>query len=245
MKKLVILLGVLFSIPSFLIAQDSTKSDYIMTEISYMKVKVGMEVDFEKAVHKHNEKFHPEGPYQSSLWSIDAGSESGWYVWAMGPVTFTELDDSPGKGDHADHWQGNVSEYISEYGRTEYWRMQPKYSTANADQENMFVSWVFDIEPGGEYYVDEFMLKIQALYANHPEDEMKTWMNVFSGNEGRDMAMNWSKDSWADLDMDGWNIKEEFDEEHGEGSWERALVEWRQVASRTGQSVWSLVKPSE
>jgi hypothetical protein len=245
MKKLVILLGVLFCIPTILSAQDAEENDYIMVELNYMKVKNGMDDSFQAAVHKHNAKYHPEGPYNSSLYYIAAGAQSGWYVWTMGPVTFTELDGAPGKGAHRDDWRDNVGKYVSEYGQIEYWKMKPKYSTPNADPDKMFVSWVFDIKAGGQYVVDDFMTKIQALYAKHPEDEMKTWVNVFSSDDGRDMAMNWSKDSWADLDNDGWNIGAEFDAEHGVGSWERALIAWREVATRTGQSVWMLVKSSE
>ncbi len=245
MKKLTILLIGIFCIPSFLMAQDSTMSDYTMVELTYMKAKVGMEQDFQNAVHKHNEKYHPEGPYQSELWAIATGAEAGWYVWVMGPVTFTELDGSPGKGSHADDWRNNVSEYVSDYGRTEYWKMKPDFSTADAEPDHMFSSWLLEIEPGMYHDFKEFMDKVHVIHLKHPEDEIKVWSNVFGGSDGRDVALNFTLESWADFDQDDWGMKDEYNEEYGEGSWTRALEDWRSFVNSMDRSVWKLVPPKE
>ena len=86
------------------IAQEKEKKSYDMAEITFMLPKIGMEKAFVKAVTAHNNLYHKEGPYQAHLDNVLTGKEAGWFVWIMGPCTFTDLDSRPGEGAHTAHW---------------------------------------------------------------------------------------------------------------------------------------------
>ena len=77
------------------VTAQEEKETYGMAEITYMLPKIGMERAFVEAVKAHNEKFHKEGVFKASLDNILTGKETGWYVWIMGPCTFTDLDNRP------------------------------------------------------------------------------------------------------------------------------------------------------
>ena len=102
-------------------AQDE-KESYSMVEITFMLPKIGMEKNFENSVKEHNAKYHKDGPFRASLDYILTGKEAGWYVWIMGPCTFSNLDNRPEDDAHRAHWDKNVSPTVAKYGRTEYWR---------------------------------------------------------------------------------------------------------------------------
>ncbi len=208
-----------------------------MVELSYMKAKVGMEAKFEAAVKKHNEKYHKEGAYGATLFAIATGSEAGWFVWAMGPTTFTELDSRPTGDEHAADWDKNVAPYIAEYGRVEYWRWNEKLSNWKESDEKMINLWWMDIESGEYYRFKQFMEKVVPIF-KEMDDEMNVYNNQFRQSDGRDVAIVWPMENWASMDDEGWNMKEEYEKKYGEGSWENALEDWDDfVASMSGE-VW-------
>ena len=103
-------------LPFLLAAQDDAKK-YRAVELSYMKAKIGMEAKFEAAVKAHNAKYHKEGAYESELYAIATGNETGWYVWIMGPCTFSDLDNRPNDDAHTNDWDKNVSPKVAKYGK--------------------------------------------------------------------------------------------------------------------------------
>jgi hypothetical protein len=196
-----------------------------MVELNYMKAKPGMEMKFVEAAKKHNAKYHPDGPYDATMYYIRTGHDAGWYVWAMGGFTFTELDDAPGRGAHRDDWAKNVAPYVAEYGPIEMWRYNAKLSVNDGEPSAMQTLWFMDIARGEYYRFKSFMEDVQAIF-DEKEDEMHVWNNVYNQDDGRDVAIVWPFDKWADLDEDDWKMKEAYDEKYGEGSWENALEEW-------------------
>lgn len=235
MKALKLFMVALFSLPLILTAQDEAK--YGMVELSYMKAKIGMEDKFVAAVKKHNEKYHKEGVYEATLYSIATGDDAGWFVWAMGPLTFTDLDNSPGEGDHMDSWQKNVAPYIADYGRVEYWRWNEKLSNWKESDEKMINIWWMDLENGEYYRFKAFMEEVAPIFKEQ-DDEMNVYNNQFRKTGGRDVAIVWPMENWASMDEEGWNMKEEYEKKYGEGTWENALEEWDDFIAAMSGEVW-------
>src|SRR5689334_1304068 len=106
MKKKLFIAAVIVGISASLFAQTKVVKPYQMYSLMYVKPKHGMEKQFETAVKAHDAKFHASGPYTAKLALITEGNHSdGWYVWTMGPLMYTDLDNQPdGKKDHDDDW---------------------------------------------------------------------------------------------------------------------------------------------
>jgi hypothetical protein len=233
MKKLKTLLMAVICLPLLMGAQES----YRMVELSYMKVKPGMNAKFEAAIKAHNEKYHKEGKYGSALYSIVTGNEAGWYVWTMGGFTYTDLDGRPAAGAHDDDWTKTIEPFIAEYGRVEFWRMNDKLSFRKENDDKMLSIWWMDITRGEYYRFKEFMLKVRAIHEKKSAG-ISVYDNEFSQNDGRDVAIVWSMPNWADMDKEDWKMQVEFDAMYGEGSWQLALEEWKDVMEAMTQEIW-------
>lgn len=234
------MLAVVFLLPFFMSAQEGADEKYTMVELSYMKAKIGSEAKFEDAVKAHNEKYHKDGTYASSLYAITTGNETGWYVWTMNS-TFTELDGRPTDDDHGKDWDKNVSPYVEEYGRVEYWKRSDKLSNTKESEDNMIIIWWVDVNRGDFRKIKGFLKNIAELYKKN-DDEMNAYNNQFSQDDGRDLALVWPLDNWADMDKDDWKLKEQYEEEHGESAWEDAIEDWEGATNSISQEVWKVVK---
>jgi hypothetical protein len=222
-------------------AQEKEKESYEMVNLQYIMPKIGMEKAFEKAAKEHNNLYHKEGPYKASIDYILTGSETGWYVWLMGPNTFSDLDGSPGEGAHADHWNKFVAPTIAEYGRSEFWKYNEKLSynnlKAGAKYENI---WILDLKRGDYYRFKAMMLKIKEAHEKKADDSILIYENQFNGNDGRDIAIVWPFNSWAELDIDNGGIKKTYEEINGEGSWQNAMDEWSEFTESINSHVWRI-----
>jgi len=235
-----LLLSAVLSITT-LNAQEA-KTDYGMAEVTYMMPKTGMEKAFEDAVKAHNEKYHKEGPYKANLDYILTGKETGWYVWVMGPCTFTDLDSRPNDDAHRMDWDKNVSPKVYKYGRNEYWRYNDKLSyrgdaSDNAKLENL---WFLDIADGKGDEFRGFMEKVKKAYEKKGKGHFMLYFNQFSEDNGRDAAIVWTMDKWGEMDMDDGGIKDSYEEIYGEGSWEKALDVWRSAVTSVKSQMWKI-----
>lgn len=224
------------------IATAQEKESYGMAEITYMLPKIGMEKAFEDAVKDHNEKYHKEGPFKASLDYILTGKESGWYVWIMGPCTFTDLDNRPEDDTHRAHWDKNVSPTVSKYGKSEYWKYNSKLSYAGdapelPKYENI---WFVDVKKGQNYKFNEFIEKVKKAYEKKGEGNFRIYNNQFGDGMGRDVAIVWAFDKWAEMDDDDGGIKNSFEEVYGEGSWDNALKDWDGSTDSIKSQLWRI-----
>ena len=234
------LLALLFCLPLFMMAQEEeAKPKYGMVQDVYIKAKQGMQDKFEAAVKAHNEKYHKEGAHQARLYSVITGRDAGWYIWEMGPGTYTDLDSRPGKGEHNEDWDNNVAQYIQKVGRVEYWKYNSKLSPSSEDAEDAskWIIWYFDVKRGEWYRFQDFMEKVKAINEKMG-DSFGVWTNEFGQNDGREVSLSFPFSKWADLDEDDWNMREEYEKEHGPNSWTHALSEWRAVTTETVREVW-------
>jgi hypothetical protein len=220
------------------IAQEKEKESYAMAEITYMLPKIGSEQDFVKGVAAHNDKYHAEAPHTAYLDNILTGKDAGWYVWIMAPCTFSDLDSKPGLGAHSDHWNKNVAPTIQKYGRTEYWRVNMDLSYyANETEAKLETLWVLDLKRGDYYRFKNLMTKIKAAYEKKGTDNIGVYDNQFYANDGREVVIVWDSQSWSEFD-DNNSIKKEYEEVHGEGSWQSMLDEWNDIVVSINSQVW-------
>ncbi len=241
MKNQIKILILLFCFPFINFAQEEEDGpDYAVVELNYMKAKPGSEMKFVEAVKKHNAKYHPDGPYDATLFYIRTGNDAGWYVWAMGGFTYTDLDGAPGAGAHRDDWAKSVAPHVEEYGPVEMWKYNGKLSVNDGKPQAFQTLWFMDITRGEYYRFNSLMEKVHKVFEAE-EDEMHVWNNQFTQDDGRDVVISWPFAKWADLDEDDGSMKEKYDEEFGKGAWDDMLEEWEDVIASMKQEVWMRV----
>jgi len=247
MKKVIALLC-LFMSPLFMVAQEEAKEEaegpaYQMAELTYIKAKVGMEKEFVQAIWAHNAKYHSEAPYRSQLWNIRFGDDAGWYVWTMGTMTFSDLDNAPGQGEHAEDWRKNIAKYVAEYGKNETWVLSESASNPKPGATKIQVVWTVDTKDGeGDEFMD-FMKQVAEVH-KEGDREILTWNGGFT-EDGRDYAMVFPMESFTSFDTDKWDIEEPFNEKFGEDAWEDAMDDWEDYVEDMTQALWMNVAPPE
>ena len=227
---------------TFTVNAQEEKESYGMAEITYMLPKIGMEKAFEGAVKAHNEKYHKEGVFKASLDQILTGKETGWYVWVMGPCTFSDLDNRPNDDAHTNDWDKNVSPNVLKYGRNEFWRYNTKlsYRTENSDAPKFENIWFVDVKKGQDYKFNEFLEKVKKAHEKRGDGNLNVYNNQFREGNGRDVAIVWTFNKWAEMDEDDGGIKKYFEEIYGEGSWDNALKDWENSTESINSQVWRI-----
>lgn len=241
-KKFIAIFMFAIMLTTSVVTAQEEKESYGMAEITYMLPKVGMEKAFENAVKAHNAKFHKDGPFKASLDYILTGSESGWYVWIMGPCTFSDLDNRPVSEAHDNDWDKTVSPTIAKYGRNEFWRYNEKLSyRGDASESPKFENiWFVDVKRGEYYKFKEFIEKVQKAQEKKGSGNFSIYNNQFTEGNGRDVAIVWAFDKWSELDEDDGGIKSSFEEIYGEGSWDNALKDWENSTVTINSQVWRI-----
>jgi len=225
------------------IAVGQEKEGYNMVEITYMLPKIGMEKAFTDAVKEHNDKYHKEGPTKAHLDYIMTGKESGWFVWIMGPCTFSDLDNRPNDDGHRAHWDKNISPKVAKYGKTEYWRHNSKlsYSGDSSEMPKYENIWFINVKKGQSYKFNEFIKKVKKAYEKKGKGNFGVYNNQFvEDSKGRDVAIVWTFNKWAEMDDDDGGIKKSFEEIYGEGSWTNALKDWEASTQSIDSQVWEI-----
>lgn len=241
--NLIVTLVFALMLTTFTANAQEEKEPYRMVEITYMLPKIGMEKAFEGAVKAHNEKYHKEGVFKASLDLILTGKESGWYVWIMGPCTFTDLDARPDNAAHTNDWDKNVSPTILKYGRNEFWRYNNKLSyhkEGSSDDANLENIWFIDVKKGQDYKFREFIEKVKKAHEKRGEGNLYVYNNQFRDNEGRDVAIVWTLKNWAEMDDDDGGIKKYYEELYGEGSWANGLKDWDNSIKSITSQMWKI-----
>ena len=220
-----------------------SQTDYKMWELTYLKPRAG--ADMKKAFENmaaHNKKYHAEKPYQATVWTNMTGSHVGDFVWAMGPSTFTDYDSRPNGKDHDEDWKNNVAPYF-EVTLSEYWRQDDKiiYMPENASPNSKVIWTVYDLKPGDSYRFKALCEKIVEVYKqkNYPNYFQLYW-NQFDNIAGRDVAIETGFDKWSFFDRED-NFKKDFEEVHGEGSWWKAIEEYRDVVKASEDEVSEII----
>ena len=231
----ILLVSVLFS--TTIMAQEK----YDMVELTFILPKIGMEKAFESAIKEHNNLYHKEGAFKGHLDYILTGKQAGWYVWLMGPCTFTDLDKRPLNDAHDKHWADKISPNVAKYGSTEYWKHNPKLSyQSGTESPKLEEIWFIDLKRGDYYRFKSFVAKIKEAFEKKGEGHMNIYDNQFGENDGRDVAVVWGMNTWAEMDKDNGGIKKEYEEINGEGSWENAMDEWEEITESITRQMWKI-----
>ena len=207
-------------------AQES----YIMYETMYIKPHNGKIMEFQEALKSHNQRFHSEGPHRVIMHRVMNGSRAGQLVWVMGPLTFTDLDSRTSDPEHQENWSG-LMKYIDEIAEVEYWRMDPDLSYTpegwNYTPKIHVRSW--ELKHGKTDEFLEIMIKIVEVFRTKEYDNSwHVYWNYFQTGNGRDIAGVFGFDKWSFYDEDPVFLRD-FEEIHGEGSWEKTFEIMNQV----------------
>lgn len=245
MKKLALTLAVLVVYTASLFAQAAKSKTYQMLNTMKMKPKRTHEKQFEASVKAHIAKFHPAGPYAARLSVITEGSGSdGWYVWAMGPLMYADLDKMPqGKKDHDDDWDKTVDIHVEQYGESFFWKLQDDLSVTppNYNPDRIDV-WGIDLKPGMRYQFAELMKKWKAMWeAKKYPFALRVFYNELWNADGNDAAIVYSFTNYADFDLDiSW--RNDYDAMYGVGSWDNFWKEWNECVASTDEHLRKFIK---
>ena len=217
-------------------SQENAKN--VMVETIYIMPVKGKEKDFEKAVKLHNDTFHNTAPHQAGMNLILTGPETGWYVWYMGPTTFTDLDSRPA-GAHDGDWTAKIDPLIKKYGKTEYWKYEAKSSLVpdGVVDSKYSTMWVIDVENDSMDKMKGLLDKVNAVNAKKAGETMRVYSSRFNAGDGRDLVLIFDFNKWAELDEDNDFIKR-FDAMNGADSFAAFLKEWRSVVQGNKEAVW-------
>ncbi|MGB5361689.1 MAG: hypothetical protein WBN17_00110 [Aureibaculum sp.] len=241
MKKIKLLLvGMLLSAfllsSTITLAQDTPKN--VLVETIYLMPEKGKEKEFEKAVKLHNDTFHGKAPHQAGMNLVLTGPETGWYVWYMGPTTYTDLDTRP-TGDHDGDWTAKIDPLVKKYGKTEYWKYEDaiSYSPEGSLDTKYSNIWIVDLKRGSWETFKEVMTKVQAVYKKRTGDTFRIYSNQFNADDGRDVAMLFDFNKWAELDEDS-NFKADYEAINGKDTFAAFLKEWESITPSIKSAVW-------
>jgi len=179
---------------------------------------------FKKGMAAHNKKFHASGPYKASVSYAITGPNSGQYTWVMGPVTWTQMDGAPGKGEHDMDWEKNVNPFVESYGEISYWRADKElnYTPAGAQPNSMTKSRLrfFTVLPNQTDRFKDALKKVVEMYKKkqYKASYNLVWRQGASG--GPHAVAILSFDKWGYLD-NGTDFAKDFNEVHGANSFER------------------------
>jgi len=227
MKKLLIIALVMgIVIP----AMSQEEKKYTMYEMTYLKPRLDKMKELGEAMAKHNKTFHNEGPYKAHVWMANTGPHTGDWIWVMGPCTFTDLDNRPDSKEHMEDWLYNVLPYVEEVSEGEYWKLNDELSYAPEGSFSGNEIWtVYDIKDWQKYRFKELLKKVTEVYKEKAyPNYFEVYESQFDGNPQRDIAVGFGFKNFAFFDEDR-KFKNDYEEVHGEGSWAKAMEEYRDI----------------
>ncbi len=246
MKKLTLIIVMLVAYTASLVAQPAKVKPYQMMNTMSVKPKRGHEKQFEEAVKAHDAKFHlPGTPTAARLSVITEGSGSdGWYVWAMGPLMYSDLDKQPqGKKEHDDDWATNVDPHVEAYGESMFWKLQDdlSYTPPNYNPDRIDV-WGIDLKPGMREQFSGLMKKWKAMWdAKKYSFSLRVFYNDLWNAKGSDVAIVYSFTNYAEFDLDiSW--KNDYNAMYGAGSWDTFWKDWNTCVNSTDENLRQFIK---
>jgi len=218
MKNLLYLPFILFC--GFLSAQD-----YGMFETHYLTPKSGHEQALSEEIAEHNKLFHADGPYANYVTTVMNGPRTGDYVFAMGPCTFTQLDDRPSSAAHGSDW-ASVQIHAERISNVTFWKRDDNLSYnpsgPAAVAPTMLRVRFFEVAD------DNLFSKVQAQIVKTIEASGSTrprtmYQRAFPSSDKRDWAFVSPYENWAELDENGPSFKERFEKANGAENWDQFI----------------------
>lgn len=243
MRKRLIGLAIALCFSFAVVAQTNEKTEKTVVESVYILPKKGMADEFEKAIKAHNEKFHPTGDYVAGLRKVEYGDKAGWYVWIMGPTTYTALDSRPTKENgHEDDWNKTVEPFVEKYGPVNLWNYNEKLSFGKdiLMKAKHYEAWAIDLKRGQYYRFKEIAKKLMKT-----SEKMGVAFLIFNNplhtSHSADVGMVWDFKSYADWSTDN-GFKKEFEKLYGEGSWQNMYDEWLDITNDYNAELRTIIR---
>ena len=236
MKKILFLL---LLIPCLMVSQEYQEP--LVVQNVMLTVLPGHTKAFETAVAAHNKKYHAPGTYQSNVFSIGNGTNTGKYIWNMGPLPWSALDGRPTTEDgHDADWDANVLPHLSGEVDVNYWRFHAESSNFSKeftlDKLSVFIVDIKHMKNSD--FMDKVLKKVIKVYKEKmPEQIYGMYTNEMSNANGLDFAWVNFFDSFA------WMGKEDtfpkyFEEVHGEGSFKSFLADVEATTNGQNTELW-------
>lgn len=238
MKNLKNLFYLLLLSPLMVIAQDA--KEYVVFENAMLTVKPDKIKLFEAGMAAHNKKYHSDNVYGARVYGIVNGSNAGKYIWAMGPLPWSAMDNRPTKGGHDEDWRDNVVPYMESGADVTYWKFKADLSNFPKDfKVNKMKVDVYDITRFQGKEAMKILEKVKkVMVTKFPEEAFGVYVNEFaSTKEGRDLAYVsfFEKSAWLGEDA---QFAKKYDEVFGKGSFEKIIKEWGKVTSGSQSELW-------
>lgn len=210
-------------IPLLVISQSAT--EYPVLENGMITANPTKIKEFEKGVAAHNKMYHAEGAHGARVYWISNGANVGKYMWVMGPLTWSAMDNRPAKDGHDEDWNTNVMPYTMAEGDQTYWRFHPALSNFPKDFNLKYLRVMsMDMVPFKEQAFMEQLDKVAAVMkAKYPDEPYGMYTNEMpSEMDGRDFAYVDFFDKMGFLGRED-TFPKDFEAVHGSGSWEKFL----------------------
>ena len=229
------------------IAQEEDDS-YVMWE-SFMLTPDNTKLKtLSENMRKHNETYHNEGAFKTTVFNIISGPNSGKIVWMMGPMQFKHNDSRPTGDGHDNDWRDNVMPYVKKMHSVEYWTQDDKLSNTgmldgDASKRPLLFVRYFEIEDDA-YSVKDFFTKVSnTIKEMEGENPWGLYYNQFrQGDLGRHIASVGFFKNWTEFDEDDNTFKKTFEKLHGENSWQGFLKMGEATFSNSWDEMWSYNK---
>lgn len=233
----------LLLMPLMLISQNS--AEYMIVENALIVPNVTKAAELDAGLAAHNKKFHKEGAYAAHIFYISNGPNTGGYIWSMGPLPWSAMDDRPELEGHDEDWNKNVLPYMMPQGEQHYWKFNPELSNFPVDfKMNKLLVDYYDVKA---FQMDKAMAlikKIQKVMLDKfPNETYGIYTNELpSTKEGKDLAFVsfFQKSGWMG---DDWKFADKYNEVHGAGSFATFLKDWEAVTEGKQSELWTF-KPA-
>lgn len=197
--------------------------------------------EFEAGIAAHNKKFHSEGAYAANVFFVMSGKNFGKYIWSMGPIPWSAMDDAPqNENGHNDDWNANVAAHALSESPVTYWKFDTKRSNFTKDfkLKNMAV-FMLDIKRfKGRDFMGVLDKVTKVFKTKDPDEQWGVYFNELSNMDGQDMA-------WVNFfDSSSWMSEEDkfpqwYEEVHGEGTFMEFLKEFGDTTNGDSQELWA------
>ena len=223
-----------------LLVLSQNEKEYAVFENAMLTAKPDKVKMFEAGLAAHNKKYHSDNIYGARVYSIINGSNSGKYVWVMGPVTWSAMDNRPAEAGHDEDWNNNVVPYMESGADVTYWKFKSDLSNFPNDFKIKKLKVdIYDITRFQGKKVMEIMKKVKKVMSTKfPKESFGVYVNEFSNTkEGRDLAYIsfFEKSAWLSEDSE---FSKKYDEVFGKGSFEKIIKEWGQVTNGSQSELW-------
>jgi hypothetical protein len=228
----------LLFIPLYMLGQ--AQDTYTVFENGILTANPAMITEFEAGLASHNQKFHAEGLYGARVYWISNGPNVGRYVWVMGPLPWSALDQRPAQEGHDTDWNTTVLPYMMVEGDQDYWRFHPELSNfpADFDLKNLLVFMV-DIKRFQDMaFIDKVVKKVQKVYMEqYPEQTYGVYTNEMASASGKDFAWVdfFSETSWLGRPD---TFPQKFEAVHGAGSFAGFLQDVETTTNGEVEEYW-------